>query len=656
MPAPIHTAAVCFALGLPLAALLGCAPARAQSPADGRTPAPATITTDFAAPTDSPLVKTKFGVYNSGVVPLAHYERDAPLLDEIHPDSLRVDLAWGTGWAGWRTPPVSGTAAQPVYDFREMDRIAALLNGRGVRPFWSYCYVPPPLQPAPGRYRAVPTDTAAWGRILGDYARHARASGPLQTVGPHEIYNEPDNGDFFRGSEDDYLALYEAGARSLRAADPDGEIGGPALAFTDAWIGPFLDRVQERGLPLDFFSFHFYPGVPYHAPDVAGVLRLVRAQLAARPALAATEAALDEYNAYPIDYPLGGRQDHFPLAAALLHDYKFFLDQPWLTSVHWAQFMDTGGGNWSGMVSLDGHRKAVFNAYAVYARMPVDRRRVTINGPGGLEGMASQDRHRASLVFWNRTGGLQTVRASLQRLHLTRGHLRVFRIDAAHASWGDDPAQERLLPTETRPLHAAVPLDWAGAIPDGGVVYLEADDDSGRSDLAPVPVAKAIRTLHFYPSRAGTAYADFDHRTWAARLGMGAETAAEAVVGVTAEDLPPRLVVTAQADGTLTRRDANSLLGVRLDYQAGGAAAQAYTKSVLFHGSLHGVDLYDARRAAPMPWGTKRPPDEAVRVADFARFTVIPRTHAPAHWTGRVQITFLMQTGPETRAKIVLGK
>ncbi len=617
------------------------------------SPTPVTVTADFAVPIDNPLIKTKFCVYNSGVVPLAHYERDAPLLDEVRPDSLRVDLAWGTNWAGWKTPPVSGTAEQPVYDFREMDRIAALLNGRNVSPFWSYCYVPSPLQPAPGRYRAVPTDMNAWGRILGDYARHARQGGPLQKVGYHEVYNEPDNADFFHGSESDYFEMYDASARSLRAADPDGQIGGPALAFTDAWIGPFLDNALSRGLPLDFFSFHFYPGGPYHAPDIAGVLGLVREQLQSRSALATTEAALNEYNAYAIDYPEGGRQDHYPLASALLHDYKFFLSQPWLTSVHWAQFMDTGGGNWSGMVSRDGHRKAVFNAYLIYARMPVDRRAVALNGPDGLEGMASTDDHRASLVFWNRTGQEQTVRAALHHLPLTHGHLRVFRIDAAHASWGDNPANERLLPTETRPLDDSASPEWSGIIPDGGVVYLEADDDTGRSDLTPTPVAKVIRTLHFYPNRAQNAYADFDRNTWTARLGMGTEAAAEATVGVTAEDLPPALTVSAQADGPLARHDADSLLGVRLDYQVGGD----YTKSVLFHGRLHGVDLYDARRSAPMPWGTKRQPDEAVRDADFARFTITPHAHAPAHWTGRVQITFLMQnTGAGTRAKIVLRK
>jgi xylan 1,4-beta-xylosidase len=615
--------------------------------------APVKITADFAVPVDNPLVKTKFGVYNSGVVPLSHYERDIPLFDEVHPDSLRVDLAWGTRWAGWKTPPVSGTAEQPVYDFGEMDRIATLLNEKNVTPFWSYCYVPLPVQNQSDGYRSVPTEMGVWGKILGDYAHHAKQGGPLTSVGHHEIYNEPDNGDFFRGKESDYLAMYDSGANALRAADPDGKIGGPALAFSDAWVAPFLDHVVEKRLPLDFFSFHFYPGVPYHAHDIRGVVEMVRGQLAARPSLATTEAALDEYNAYPIDYPEGGRQDHFVLASALLHNYQFFLTQPWLTAVHWAQFMDTGGGNWSGMISLDGHRKAVFNAYLIYSRMPVDRRQVSLAGPEGLEGMASADAHRAGLVFWNRTGQEQTAQISLAHLPVTHGHLRVFRIDASHASWGDDPANERLLPIETRPLDHSRTQDWTGAIPDGGVVYLEADDDTGHSDLAPNQVAKVIRTLHYYPDRAKTAYADFDDKTWIARLGMGLETSAEATVGATAEGLPPILSVSAQSDGRLVKQDPDSLLAVRLDYQVGAV----YTKSVLFHGKLHGSDLYDPHRRAPMPWGTQRQPNLAVRVRDFSQFQIAPHTYAPPGWIGRVQITFIMQnTGPGTRAKITLSR
>ncbi|MBV9851529.1 MAG: hypothetical protein JO250_17820 [Armatimonadetes bacterium] len=609
------------------------------------------VAADFAAPADYPLVKDKFGVYNSGVVPVAHYRRDAPLLDEVRPESLRIDLAWGTPWAGWAAPPVAGTAADPQYHFGEMDEIAALLSAHDVRPQWSYCYVPDPLQKRPGRYRDVPTDLPAWGHVLGVFARRYRASRPPLS---HEIYNEPDNGDFFHGTEADYLEMYRQGARGIRAADPDAAIGGPALAFSDDWVDPFLDFVTRQRLPLDYFSFHFYPGVPYREPDIAGVLTSLRDRLDRHPELAATAMHLDEYNSYPIDYPPGGRQDRFGLASALLHDYRYFLSQPYLTEVNWAQFMDTGGGNWSGMVSRDGHRKAVFNAYSLYARMPVDRRRVSITGPDGVEGLASTDGHRASLALWNRSGQDRMLSVVLAHLPFARGRFQVFRIDAAHASWGDDPAQERLSPVEA---HADVPthdLAWSGPLPNEGVVFLEANDETGLSELTPNPVATVVRVLHYSPDRTKACYADFDRRTWIARLGMAQEQQGTAAVGVVAAGLPPALTVSTEMGGPLRRIDGDSLLGLRMDYEADGA----YVKGILFHGPCQGgADLYAPRRPSPMPWGTHRPPERVVRVPDLARFQIAPADFAPRHWSGRVQITFLMRNaGPHARAKISLSR
>ena len=611
---------------------------------------PVTVTADFAAPADYPLVKDKFGVYNSGIVPVAHYRRDAPLLDEVRPESLRIDLAWGTPWAGWTTPPVAGTVADPQYHFAEMDDIAALLSAHDVRPQWSYCYVPDPLQSRPGRYRDLPTDLPAWGRILGAFASHYHATRPAVF---HEIYNEPDNSDFFHGTEQDYLEMYRQGALGIRAADPEATVGGPALAFSDSWVDPFLDFVTAQRLPLDYFSFHFYPGVPYREPDIAGVLTSLRDRLDRHPELATTAMHLDEYNAYAIDYPEGGTQGRFGLASALLHNYQYFLSQPYLTEVNWAQFMDTGGGNWSGMVSLGGHRKAVFNAYSLYARMPVDRRQVSITGPAGVEGMASTDGHRATLLLWNRSGHDQTLSVVMAHVPFGHGRFRVYRIDAAHASWGDDPTHEKLIPVEER---ASLPTlgAWSGPLPSEGVVYLVADDATDRSELTPNPVATVGRVLHYYPDRKKTCYADFDRRTWIARLGMAGEQQGAAIVGVVAEGLPPALAVSAEINGPLRRVDADSLLGLRMDFEVNGA----YVKGVLFHGPSHGhADIYTPKRPSPMPWGTKRPPDQSVRVSDFARFQISPAHFAPPHWSGRVQITFLMRNaGPHAQVKISLTR
>jgi len=609
-----------------------------------------TIAADFGRPVDYPLVKTKFGVFNSGIVPLAQYERDVAVFSEVRPESLRIDLGWGAPWAGWVRQPIHGTIDKLSYDWSEVDALARFLNRHGILPYWSYCYQFVPLQSPPGEWRSAPADAQAWGQILGDAARHFRETQPLITIGYHEIYNEPDNDFFFTGSFDDYVGMYRSGTTAIRTADPDAPIGGPGLAWEEQWIAPFLEFVSQEQLPLDFFSFHFYGTEQYLRHDLPTLLRIVREHFAGHPQFATTELHLNEFNSYPIEYPQGGVQDKYPLAAALLRDLSYLLEQPDITLVHWAQFLDSGQGNYSGMVSIDGHRKAVFNAFHIYGRMPVDRCDVTINGSEGIKALASYDTHMAALVVWNQSPHNQTVTVALHNIPFPYGDLRIYRIDGKHGSWGDDPATEFFVPIESVLRTEMVGVMWSGEVPAGGVVYLEADDGTRHTGLAPSPVAEVVRVLRYYPDRSTTAYADFDKHTWIARLGMAQEQTANLHVGVTADRVPDVLHVAMHIDGTLERIDENSLLGLRIDYDEQGV----YTKSVLMHGPyLGGIDLFDAQRTARMPWGTQRQADEVVHAPDLSTFQIDVAAHAPPGWNGRVQLTVIMQNaGIGSRAKV----
>lgn len=608
------------------------------------------VAADFSKWEDYPLSKEKFGVFNSGLVPLSHYDRDINLFDELKPNSLRIDLFWGGG--EWSKPPVDGKPGDVRYHFAEMDHVAELLNAHRIQPLWDYCYVPPPLQAKPGDFRYLMANQKSWGEILATFARHAKESGPLAKVSYQEIYNEPDNRDFFRDSREDYFELYREGSLGIRGADADAVVGGPALAFTPSWVAPFLKMIVQEQLPLDFFSFHFYPGC-WKTNTVGDVIRYMRGELAKQPTLATTEMYLDEYNTYPIDYPRGGRQDRYAIAAAMLEDYEWFLSQPDLAQVSWAQFQEPGNGDCSAMISADGHRKAAFNAALIYARMPEDRKEVIFKGANGLGGMASADSERASVVIWNRSGGDQCITALLSHAPFARANFQVYRIDAEHSSWGDNPLKEKLIPTETRPGISTAGLKWKGAVPRDGVVYFELNNDSGKMKAESAIAAKLVRVLHYYPDRASRAYADFDRYQWTARLGMGTEQKAQEQIGVITEELPVHLQVRVQTAGKLRKIDENSLLGMRLDYEVG----TNYNRSVLFHGpSGTWPDLNDFRRNAPVPWGTGMQAYRIIRVPDFSCFEVTPVEQAPPGWDGRVQITFLMQnTGKDTKAKFILN-
>lgn len=119
------------------------------------------------------------------------------------------------------------------------------------------------VQPEGGNFRSVPADWEKYREIMKDFAAHFKQMG--SPLGYQEIYNEPVNpGAFFDGTPEDYHTLYEYGALGIRDGDPEALVGGPAEAFV---LPPsecrdnasrFLDYIQRKELPMDFFSFHTY--------------------------------------------------------------------------------------------------------------------------------------------------------------------------------------------------------------------------------------------------------------------------------------------------------------------------------------------------------------------------------------------------------------
>ncbi|MGI6626572.1 MAG: GH39 family glycosyl hydrolase [Limnochordia bacterium] len=613
------------------------------------------VEVDFGQPGGYPIVKTKFGVYNSGIVPVEHYERDAEMFNEVSPHCLRIDLAWGADWSGWKKQPVTGSLEEIEYSHEEMDAIAEILNQRAVAPYWSYCYTPCPLQEPRGDWQSIPADMEKWGEILGEFAQHHKDT-PAYSVGYHEIGNEPDGTNFFKGGLDDYLEMYYHGANKIKDADPDARIGGFALEYEDTWTPIFLSYVQDRDLPLDFFSFHFYgTNSPKRSTrqDLPELLETMCDYFAGKPEFFLTEFHLNEFNSFAIDYPMDGTQQKYPLATALLRDYKYFLSQPYLTLVLWAQFMDSGQGNFSGMVSIDGHRKAVFNAYKILSMMPVDRKKLTFSELPGLDGMASSDSHTASVVLWNVEEQERNVEIDFKNIPFHKGNLRCYRIDQDNSSWGDNETEERLKVTEDVANIDLYDYRWTGTIPGNGVMYLEINDGSGLSELTPRKIADVRRVLHFYPDRSSTAYADFDQNTWIARLGMAEEEQADLKIGATVEGLPDVLCVRAEFSGEFEKIDSHSMLGFRIDYMVDGV----YTESALFYGTLNGtLGVRDSNEGTVIPWGTKRNANRIIKVEDLSEFHVDVKGLAPYDWNGRAQITIMMRnTGPYTSAKFTVS-
>jgi hypothetical protein len=122
--------------------------------------------------------------------------------------------------------------------------------------------------------------------------------GFTNTVKYWELWNEPDFGPlWWRGTPEQYFALYAAVSKAVKTADPQALIGGPAIA-ADNNVEPyregFLDYVKANRLPLDFFSWHHYADA--HDPMEFNVsAREIRKLLDDR-GFTHTISVLDEWN------------------------------------------------------------------------------------------------------------------------------------------------------------------------------------------------------------------------------------------------------------------------------------------------------------------------------------------------------------------------
>ena len=70
-----------------------------------------------------------------------------------------------------------------------------------------------------------------------------------------EVWNEPDLGGFYDGTQADYFELYHHTSKAVKSISADYRVGGPATSATK-WIKEFLSYCDSAKLPVDFVSTH----------------------------------------------------------------------------------------------------------------------------------------------------------------------------------------------------------------------------------------------------------------------------------------------------------------------------------------------------------------------------------------------------------------
>ena len=578
-----------------------------------------------------PLVK-KIGLYQTPLVSREWLERDMPKLAELEARSMRYEMACGKDDL-YGQPCVIGTAQKPAYTFTAIDYL--LTQSQKYCPVLviSHGYTPTILQRRPTEWSGfmdTPTDLTTWAAINERFAQEWKSK--KYTNSYVEVWNEPDLTDgFFTGTVDDYLNIYEAAAPAVQKGYADIKVGGPSGAF-NWWHQPLVDRVKAKNLPLDFLSGHAY------GPDYAWQLDGMRNAL---NSLGRNEAEmlLTEYSPYaPADYQKDGPVERAESAMTFFNALPGMLECPDLTYVNWAQYIDPGFfvGDKLGLIDRDsGSRKALFNAFKLYGMMPTDRRKLTVAN-GDIKGMASATDDCVTAVIWNTGTTEQQLAVTLQNVPFTNGTLEVYHIDEGHNSWYET-GKGTLVKSRSEAIEVANKKAVVeDVVRSKGICFVRLVADGAAQLFPQVKLGRIVRTHQWFPRRTNTAaYAQFDPKTWTARLSSNNEANGWALVGIEAESVPNYLSVEGLRAGSVQKRNVNSTLNIRLDYQDKNGE---YVNSVLYHG------VYSDERSTLLPWGTKRKPDEVIRVETLNDFTIDVASHKPANFSGRLIISFEMQS------------
>ncbi|RNL53425.1 GH39 family glycosyl hydrolase [Pedobacter jejuensis] len=192
------------------------------------------------------------------------------------------DLKWGSTNA--YTEDANGN---PIYNFKIIDKIFDSYVSRGMKPLVQIGFMPEALSTHPQPYKHhwkpgdpykdiitgwayPPKDYNKWRTLVYEWAKHSiERYGKKEVESWYwEVWNEP-NGDYWKGTQEEFFKLYDYAADGLKQALPTARIGGPNIAGTrgktaQQWLNNFIEHCTnginyatgKKGAPLEAILFH----------------------------------------------------------------------------------------------------------------------------------------------------------------------------------------------------------------------------------------------------------------------------------------------------------------------------------------------------------------------------------------------------------------
>ena len=153
----------------------------------------------------------------------------------------------------------------PQYNWQYIDELYDFLHSIGMKPFVELGFMPGGL--ASGSKTIFwwrgnvtpPKDMNKWADFIHAFVLHVqeRYGDAEVRTWYFEVWNEPNLGGFWAGTQQQYFDLYAATARAIKSVSADYKVGGPATAGC-GWVPEFIHFCDTNHAPVDFISTHTY--------------------------------------------------------------------------------------------------------------------------------------------------------------------------------------------------------------------------------------------------------------------------------------------------------------------------------------------------------------------------------------------------------------
>ncbi|WMJ89060.1 GH39 family glycosyl hydrolase [Anaerocolumna sp. MB42-C2] len=157
------------------------------------------------------------------------------------------------------------------YNFFYIDDIFDYLLSQGCKPYIELGFMPEVLKSDEQTiyfykgHTCPPSSLSKWIELIQAFMEHiiGRYGRAEVLTWFFEVWNEADLKDFWSGTIEQYLELYEATVKTIKAYDQGFKTGGPAASSAVYWdyniLPDFLTFCSAKRIPLDFISVHCYP-------------------------------------------------------------------------------------------------------------------------------------------------------------------------------------------------------------------------------------------------------------------------------------------------------------------------------------------------------------------------------------------------------------